>query len=132
LQQLLLNLAVNACEAMADTLAGERRLLFRTESANGKVVASVTDHGKGIAADQLERIFEPFVTNKSFGIGLGLAIGRSIVTAHGGRLWATCNSDHGATFSFSLPARDAANASTQPAEADLTPLAASVANAPGS
>ena len=85
--------------------AGERRLVFRTESNNGQVVVSVTDRGKGIAPDQLERIFEPFVTSKAFGIGLGLAIGRSIVTAHGGRLWATGNSDHGATFSFSLPAR---------------------------
>ena len=109
LQQLLLNLAVNACEAMADVPAGERRLVFRTESNNGQVVVSVTDRGKGIAPDQLERIFEPFVTSKAFGIGLGLAISRSIVTAHGGRLWATGNSDHGATFSFSLPAQDAAN-----------------------
>ena len=129
LQQLLLNLAVNACEAMADVPAGERRLALRTESNNGQVVVSVADRGKGIAPDQLERIFEPFVTNKAFGIGLGLAIGRSIVTAHGGRLWATGNSDHGATFSFSLPASDAANPSIQPAKADLAPLATSMANA---
>ena len=117
LQQLLLNLAVNACEAMADVPVAERRLTLRTESDNGQVVVSVADRGKGIAPDQLERIFEPFVTNKSFGIGLGLAIGRSIVTAHGGRLWATGNSDHGATFSFSMPAGDAANPSTEPVKA---------------
>ena len=132
LQQLLLNLAVNACEAMADVLTGQRRLVFRTESDNGQVVVYVTDHGKGIAPDQLERIFEPFVTSKSSGIGLGLAIGRSIITAHGGRLWATVNSDRGATLSFSLPARDVANPSVHQSEADLVPLATSVANAPRS
>lgn len=114
LQQLLLNLTLNACEAMADTPAVERRLVFRTESNDQhEVVVRVADRGKGIAPDQLERIFEPFVSSKELGMGLGLAICRSIVAAHGGRLWATRNADLGATLSFMLPVHNTASLSMQ-------------------
>ena len=130
LQQLLLNLAINACEAMVDAPAGERRLTFRTESNDGQeVVVSATDRGKGIAPDQLERIFEPFVSSKNPGIGLGLAIGRSIVAAHGGRLWATANPDHGATFSFTLPVHGTETLSIQPTQDGRGSLAAFTASA---
>jgi len=64
---------------------------------------AVADRGAGIPADGIERIFEPFFTTKEHGLGLGLMICRSIVAAHGGRLWATNNPDRGATFAFTLP-----------------------------
>ena len=116
LQQLLLNLTINACEAMADTPAEGRRIVFRTDSNDRhEVVVLVTDCGKGIASDQLERIFEPFVSSKDLGMGLGLAICRSIVAAHGGQLWASGNPEHGATFGFTLPVHGRVSCSMQPA-----------------
>jgi two-component system sensor kinase FixL len=105
LQQVLLNLFINGCDAMAGHGA-PRRLLVRTqEVANGNVEISVSDGGAGIPSADLERIFEPFVTTKSNGLGLGLVICRSIVEAHGGRLWATNNADRGATLHCELPRR---------------------------
>jgi PAS domain S-box-containing protein len=105
IQQLLLNLLLNACEAMSETPAGERRLRLSTsQSAASEVVISVSDHGKGIPPDQIEKIFEPFVSTKKLGIGLGLAIARSIVAVHGGRMWAAPTPDGGAIFSFTLRA----------------------------
>jgi C4-dicarboxylate-specific signal transduction histidine kinase len=105
LQQVLLNLFINGCDAMAGHGA-PRRLLVRTlEVANGNVEISVADEGAGIPSADLERIFEPFVTTKSNGLGLGLVICRSIVEAHGGRLWATNNADRGATLRCDLPRR---------------------------
>ncbi|MGH8616360.1 MAG: sensor histidine kinase [Burkholderiales bacterium] len=105
LQQLLLNLMLNACEAMAATPVADRRLSIRTRPAGGReVVVTVADRGVGIASDQLDKIFEPFVTTKPLGIGLGLAIGRGIIAAHGGRLWAERNEEGGATFHFTLQA----------------------------
>jgi PAS domain S-box-containing protein len=104
LQQVLINLIINGCDAMADTSSSERRLSVRTESANGNGVRiAVGDHGCGIAHDRLESVFEPFVTTKSQGMGLGLAVCRTIITAHGGRLWAENNPDAGACFFFMLP-----------------------------
>ena len=76
------------------------------ELAGDKVEVSVTDRGSGIPAAGLERIFEPFVTTKSHGMGLGLSICRSIVEAHGGTVWATNNEDRGATLHCELPAGD--------------------------
>jgi two-component system, LuxR family, sensor kinase FixL len=103
LQQVLLNLVMNACDAM-DGDHADRRLLVRTQTtANGSVEICVADRGAGIPSANLERIFEPFVTTKSQGLGLGLAICRSIMEAHGGRLWATNNADRGATLHCELP-----------------------------
>jgi signal transduction histidine kinase len=89
---------------MADVEAVGRRLLVRTELADGKEVrVSVVDRGCGIPSERIERIFEPFFTTKRNGMGLGLEVCRSIISAHGGRLWATNNAERGATFQFTLP-----------------------------
>ena len=74
------------------------------ETERGSVAIAISDNGDGIALQDIERIFEPFVTSKSHGIGLGLAICRSIIEAHGGRLWASNNASRGATMEFELPA----------------------------
>jgi len=104
LQQVLLNFMMNGCDAM-DGLETDRRLLVRTQrTARGNVEVSVADSGAGIPSADIERIFEPFMTTKSKGMGLGLAICRSIAEAHGGRLWATNNADRGATLHCELPA----------------------------
>ena len=98
LQQVLLNLILNACEAMTSTAAADRRLtLIANVDARNNVHVSVQDCGTGIPAALLENLFEPFVTTKSEGLGLGLSISRTIVAAHGGRLWAENNADRGAT-----------------------------------
>jgi two-component system, LuxR family, sensor kinase FixL len=105
LQQVLLNFVINGCDAMGGQQA-DRRLVVRTHSTpHGSVEVSVADQGAGIPLPDLDRIFEPFVTTKSNGLGLGLSICRSIVEAHGGRLWATNNADRGATLHCELPAK---------------------------
>jgi PAS domain S-box-containing protein len=104
LQQVLLNLVLNACEAMGEKPPGGRRLTVGTTCDDaGWLVVSVVDRGTGISADGLEQVFQPFVTSKASGLGLGLAICRTIVAAHAGRLWAVNNSDGGATFFLALP-----------------------------
>ena len=105
LQQVLLNLVVNGCDAMADCARLERKLLIRTGIENGStaVILSVTDRGNGIPEGKIEQIFQPFFTTKAKGMGLGLSVCRTIITAHRGKLWATNNADCGATFTFSLP-----------------------------
>jgi two-component system, LuxR family, sensor kinase FixL len=104
LQQVLLNLMMNGFDAM-DGRSSDRRLHIATRgTVQGGVEFSVADRGPGIPQADLERIFEPFVTAKAQGLGLGLAICRSIVEAHGGRLWATNNADAGATLHCGLPA----------------------------
>jgi two-component system, LuxR family, sensor kinase FixL len=103
LQQVLLNLVMNACDAM-DGVCGSHQLVVRTRIADGGgVELSVSDSGRGIAAADLERIFEPFVTSKEHGMGLGLSVCRTIVGAHGGRLWAESLDGRGATLRFALP-----------------------------
>jgi two-component system sensor kinase FixL len=98
LQQVLLNLIINACEAMTSTAAPDRRLtLIANADARNNVLVSIRDCGTGIPPALLERLFEPFVTTKPEGLGLGLSISRTIVAAHGGRLWAENNADRGAT-----------------------------------
>jgi C4-dicarboxylate-specific signal transduction histidine kinase len=108
LQQVLLNLVVNGMDAMSTVAEQERLLEIRgcSDRQNGSPAAriSVQDRGIGFDAGQMERLFEPFYTTKAHGMGMGLAISRSIIAAHGGRLWAEANPGPGATFSFSLPA----------------------------
>src|SRR3989442_573940 len=106
LQQVLLNLILNGLEAMTAVTDRPRELLIssqRQPGANGVLVA-VRDCGAGIEPHNLDRLFDAFFTTKPRGMGLGLSIGRSIIMAHGGRLWAAPNADHGATFQFTVPA----------------------------
>jgi C4-dicarboxylate-specific signal transduction histidine kinase len=104
LQQVLLNLTINACDAMRSCDRFGRKLTLTTAAQAGAVQMSVSDCGHGIAADQMDHLFEPFFTTKEQGLGLGLTICRSIVSAHGGKLWAVNNRAGGATFCVSLPA----------------------------
>ena len=107
LQQVLLNLILNACDAMADRDPGDRLLTIATAlTPRGLVQLSVSDEGIGISEARLEQIFEPFVSTKENGLGLGLAISRSIIMAHGGRLWAVSNVGRGATFFLELDPTD--------------------------
>jgi signal transduction histidine kinase len=102
LQQVLMNLMLNGIEAIAD---GEGELTIRSQSTeDGFLLTSVSDTGVGLPDEKPDRIFNAFYTTKPQGTGMGLAISRSIIEAHGGRLWATANSERGATFHFSLPA----------------------------
>jgi C4-dicarboxylate-specific signal transduction histidine kinase len=106
LQQVLINLVTNACDAMADTPTEARALTIRTGlDGNGFVLISVCDAGPGIAEGKLEQVFEPFFTSKANGMGLGLSVCRTIVNAHGGKLWAEHNADRGATFRLLLPVK---------------------------
>ena len=104
LQQVILNLIVNAIEAMSGMSAGARELWISTEidGSNGALVA-VRDSGPGLDPAALERLFDAFYTTKTGGMGMGLSICRSIIEAHGGRIWAEANTPQGATFQFSLP-----------------------------
>ncbi len=103
LQQVLLNLALNGCEAMADHNSSERRLLIASQSGNGSVRVSVADRGSGIPEEKMQQVFERFFTTKKEGMGLGLSVCRTIIDAHLGKIWATNNAGCGATFHFSLP-----------------------------
>lgn len=107
LQQVMLNLIVNACEAMSDNPPGDRRLAVTTASEERGVRLSIADCGPGIKAIPVDAVFEPFYTSKAHGLGLGLSICRSIVEAHGGRMWATNNESRGATVHVLLPPADA-------------------------
>jgi PAS domain S-box-containing protein len=104
LQQVVLNLALNAVEAMASVEARARQLLISTEQSRAdEVLVAIRDSGPGIEPDHLERVFEAFYTTKSNGVGMGLSICRSIISAEGGRLWAEANKPRGAVFLFTLP-----------------------------
>jgi PAS domain S-box-containing protein len=105
LQQVMLNLIINAVEAMSATSEAKRELVISTGKTElDGVVVAVRDSGPGLAPATLERLFESFHTTKPSGLGLGLSICRSIVEAHGGRLWATTNMPRGAMFQFTVPA----------------------------
>jgi signal transduction histidine kinase len=111
IQQLLLNLILNACESMNANATEDRRIeiVAVLDRAGGFVRTSVLDCGTGIGHEQLERIFEPFFTTKAGGLGLGLAVCHSIISAHKGRLWAANRADGGAAFHFTLPIATTAN-----------------------
>jgi signal transduction histidine kinase len=104
LQQVLLNLIINAIEAMHDVGEEERELLISTRNEPDGLSVEVRDSGPGFAPAALERVFEAFYTTKPGGLGLGLSICRSIIEAHNGQLWAIPNVPSGASFRFALPA----------------------------
>jgi C4-dicarboxylate-specific signal transduction histidine kinase len=103
LQQVVLNLVINAMDAMADTPRQLRRVVVRTSRSLSGVEVAVIDHGTGVAPDRMSQLFDSFFTTKSDGMGLGLSISRSIVEAHGGRIWLDIDRRDGATFYFSIP-----------------------------
>ena len=100
----MINLVMNGIEAMQSVTDRPRELVIQSRRDDERrVLVSVTDCGVGIATEDVDRLFKPFFTTKSSGLGMGLSICRSIVEGHGGRLWATANIPHGATFQFALP-----------------------------
>ena len=104
LQQVMLNLILNAVEAMSGSSEGARELLIRTEQdGSGSVLVAVQDSGPGLKPESLDRLFDAFYTTKPGGMGMGLSICRSIIEAHGGRVWATPNLPQGAVLQFTLP-----------------------------
>jgi PAS domain S-box-containing protein len=104
LQQVLLNVLMNACDAMNENAPGDRQMVVRTELSDGADVRfSVSDRGAGVDPAKLEEVFDPFFSTKTHGLGLGLSVCRSIISAHGGKLWAVNNPEGGATFCFTLP-----------------------------
>ena len=108
LQQVLLNLVVNALDSMSAVTGRPRSLRISTDCPDPETVQLVVqDTGTGIMPQETEKLFEPFYTTKPDGMGMGLAISRSIVEAHGGRLWARPNDGCGATFQFTLPVKEA-------------------------
>jgi C4-dicarboxylate-specific signal transduction histidine kinase len=105
LQQVIINLVMNGIEAMESLTDRPRELMVRSgQDEAGQALVCVADCGAGIAPENADHLFNPFFTTKSSGMGMGLSICRSIIDAHGGRLWATANVPHGATFQFILPA----------------------------
>jgi signal transduction histidine kinase len=112
LQQVILNLIVNAVEAMNGVSERSRGLLIGTgKDASGGVLVAVQDSGPGLNSESVERLFDSFYTTKPGGMGMGLSICRSIVEAHGGRIWATANAGPGITMQFTLPINDQDTAS---------------------
>jgi PAS domain S-box-containing protein len=104
LQQVMINLVMNGIEAMQSVTDRPRELVIRSrQDETHQVLVTVTDCGVGIPAENADRLFNAFFTTKSSGMGMGLSVCRSIMEAHGGRLWATPNVPHGATFQFTLP-----------------------------
>jgi hypothetical protein len=112
IQQVLVNLMRNAYEAMAAREPDQRQVIILATIRENKVEIAVEDVGEGIAAENIERVFEAFFTSKPNGVGIGLAISRSIVEDHGGRLWVSPNPQQGVTFRFTLPLSGASDVST--------------------
>jgi two-component system sensor kinase FixL len=124
LQQVLLNVILNACEAMELVQARGRRLSLLVAADGSQVRFSVRDSGTGIPAPLIDHLFEPFVTTKREGLGLGLSISRTIVAAHGGRMWAENNADGGASVHCLFPAAPQARGGDTKACADEPATAA--------
>ena len=103
LQQVILNLIINGLEAIGKSQNGTRELSVRSDRDEANVMIAVSDSGEGLDTANLERVFDAFFTTKPDGMGMGLAISRTIIESHGGRLWATSNSPYGAVFQFTLP-----------------------------
>jgi signal transduction histidine kinase len=104
LQQVLLNLMINSIEAMQPVTDRQRELVIRSEQDETQQVrVTVMDCGIGLSTESAHGIFDAFVTTKSSGMGMGLSICRSIIQAHGGRIWASPNEPHGAAVQFTLP-----------------------------
>jgi PAS domain S-box-containing protein len=106
LQQVLLNLLLNGVEAMSTVTDRPRELIITSASHSDGVLIQVRDSGEGVDPEQADHIFDPFFTTKPQGIGMGLSVGRSIVEAHGGRLWFTPGPSHGVVFQFTMPKAD--------------------------
>jgi signal transduction histidine kinase len=104
IEQVLLNLVRNSIEAIVCGAKDDRKLTIRSVKINnGFIKVSIGDTGQGVSAEHATRLFEPFFTSKSTGLGIGLSISQNIIEAHGGRLWLESNSEAGALFSFTLP-----------------------------
>ena len=130
LQQVVLNLFLNASEAMSGIEDRPKELVVRTERDEGdRVRLSVQDTGVGVHPQDVEKLFEAFYTTKSSGMGIGLSVSRSIIESHHGRLWATPNSGSGATFAFSIPRVPQSMTSPTSLDAILTPLKTETARA---
>jgi signal transduction histidine kinase len=104
LQQVLMNLMINGIEAMKN-IDGRRELAIKSRPENEQILVSVSDTGVGLPPQQADQIFDAFFTTKLHGTGMGLRISRSIVEAHGGRLWAENNSPNGASFYFTISSK---------------------------
>jgi C4-dicarboxylate-specific signal transduction histidine kinase len=105
LQQVVLNLFVNAVEAVGAGRSGSHEVRIRTSNQKDRVQVTVEDSGPGLTEEECERVFAPFYTSKANGLGMGLAVSRSIIVAHGGTIWATRGSDYGTHFHFQVPAQ---------------------------
>jgi C4-dicarboxylate-specific signal transduction histidine kinase len=103
LQQVIINLLINGVEAMAPITDRPRDLLIQSQHEAAEIHVAVRDSGIGIDSEAAEQLFNAFFTTKPSGMGMGLSISRSIIRAHGGKLWASPNADYGAAFQFSLP-----------------------------
>src|SRR5262249_17317335 len=104
LQQVILNLMMNAIEAVNGAGEGPRELLVSSKRDDSQgILVLVRDSGPGLDPEGLDHLFDAFFTTKPHGLGMGLAISRSLIEAHGGKLWAMANEDRGATFQFTLP-----------------------------
>jgi signal transduction histidine kinase len=103
LQQVIMNLIINGAQAMSHEDTRSFEILVATSTSEGYVELAVTDSGVGLSKTESDRMFEPFFTTKADGTGMGLAINRTIIEAHGGRIWAAPNADRGTTFHFCLP-----------------------------
>jgi len=104
LQQVILNLILNAIDAMSVTLSPRELLVISAKNETNEVLVTVRDSGTGLDEKSIDRLFEVFYTTKAHGMGIGLAVSRTIVQTHGGLLWARPNTPRGAAFMFTLPA----------------------------